>query len=324
MSDEHPAKQIQDALMNSFTNGAMGSLSGAADLMSEMQAILKSAIPADMELPPEMVALIEKTAQMEALAHEIAEKEASGDTEAMATLTEEFAALSGGPEYDDEPLPSEAKAVFDAIADADIAALHAVLPLIDLNQGYGKYQKTPLYDAIAGVDPSPAVVNLLLGAGADPQLGLIGDSTPLHGAAFTYFRDWTLDDLVAVVRRFVAGGANIEARTASYGWTPLHSAIMERNVELLEALLICGADPQARFAPHSMPEFTRGMMPIHAAEYHPDILTLLFAHGADPDAVDGMGQTLDEMITSKLQSDPECYGRAELEASLAVVRSQKN
>lgn len=322
MSQDPPSKAIADALLNNLKNDDLASVSGAANLMGDMQSILADALGNGMELPPEMADLMEQTNQMTELARQMAEMEAAGDIEGMTRLTAEFSKIAPGPDYTPDTYAPAIQAVFDAIDYCDVDALLAALPGVDLNEGHGQFNKTPLYDAVAGIDPSLAIINVLLDHGADPKLGLIGDSTPLHGAAFTHFRDFSVADLVAMIKRFQSLGADIEAPTTSYGWTPLHAALMETNEKLLEALLLCGADPHAPFGPQSMPCFTRGSLPVHQAMYQPALMRILLAHGADPAVCDSAGRTVAELIEGELHSSTYEDGKPSLRASLDIVQAR--
>ena len=76
-------------------------------------------------------------------------------------------------------------------------------------------------------------------------MGLTG-SNALHGLGFAALDGIRPDALAFVIRRCMALGADLEARTPKLGWTPLHYAVSEWNPIATEALLIAGADPNAR------------------------------------------------------------------------------
>ena len=129
-------------------------------------------------------------------------------------------------------LPSDdmvAVALVEAIRGGDIGALrrlldgHPGLAAARLQSGKGT-TRTPLHvvaDWPAYFPNGPAVVHLLIGAGADPDAPVTGGShaeTSLHWAASS--------DDVDVASALIAGGANMEATGASIaGGTPLDDAV---------------------------------------------------------------------------------------------------
>ena len=97
---------------------------------------------------------------------------------------------------------------------------------------------TPLHFA-ASYNPDPAVIAVLLRAGADLNAREWLGRTPLHEAAW-------LNDNPAVITALVAVGADVNTRDDS-GMTPLHTATQENFLStVIEALLNAGADPSAR------------------------------------------------------------------------------
>jgi ankyrin repeat protein len=121
-----------------------------------------------------------------------------------------------------------AVALVRAIRGGDIDALtrlldeHPELASVKLRRNKGTH--TPLHVAAdwPGYFPNgPAVVNLLISRGADPNAPVTGGShseTPLHWAASS--------DDVDVAAALITGGANIEATGASIaGGTPLDDAV---------------------------------------------------------------------------------------------------
>lgn len=79
-------------------------------------------------------------------------------------------------------------------------------------------------------------VNILLEAGADPNLKTDSDFTALHAACY-----WHVPEIVEIVRLLVHYGADVNA-VSSLGWTPLGcAAMMGSFVEIIEILLEAGA-----------------------------------------------------------------------------------
>lgn len=137
--------------------------------------------------------------------------------------------------------------IFDAIDDADTAAVVAALDQWDINAMHGEFQSTALYHAtscMCGV--SPTILHLLLDRGADPNLGLGTARNVLHGLGFGRCDDVDPNDLAEVVKRCVAKGADIEQRSDKLLWTPLITAASEWNPVAVEALILAGADSHAR------------------------------------------------------------------------------
>jgi len=140
--------------------------------------------------------------------------------------------------------PPPQPAIFDAIDMGDLAGVTAALKTWEINARHGEFGKTALYHAFAAHDPDLDIMNALLDAGADPQLGLTG-STALHGFGFGYQRGIAPEALAAVIQRCLDAGADIEARSEGLHWTPLITAASEYNEVATEALLMCGADMTA-------------------------------------------------------------------------------
>ena len=139
---------------------------------------------------------------------------------------------------------------------------------------------TPLHVA-AGWTRDPAVITVLLAAGADVNARNRHRYTPLHYAA----RDNSEPAVIAVL---VAAGAEVEAwRTGLLphhpqpGWdvTPLHEAARNESAAIAAELLDAGADVNAVAA--------GGKMPLHRAaaeNTNPAVVTELVSRGANVNA----------------------------------------
>jgi ankyrin repeat protein/Ca2+-binding EF-hand superfamily protein len=79
----------------------------------------------------------------------------------------------------------------------------------------------------------PAVVKVLLEAGADPNLSNFLGVTPMHRAA--------LSGQIEIIEMLAAEGALVDATNLD-GYTPFHTAVMEGNLDMLKALLKLKAD----------------------------------------------------------------------------------
>ena len=139
---------------------------------------------------------------------------------------------------------------------------------------------TPLHWASA-MTGNVAVIQALIAAGADPNVRDNVDRTPLHSAAND-------NGNVAVVQALIAAGADPNARQKD-GRTPLHDAAMNnRNEAVIEALIAAGADPKAR-------DGDVGSTPLHrAAAFNGNeaVIEALIAAGADPEARNNRDRTV--------------------------------
>lgn len=99
-----------------------------------------------------------------------------------------------------------------------------------------------------------------------------------------------------MARLLVEAGADVNARDR-HGATPLHVAVSQGAVEVVELLLSHGAAVNDRTSKTSSPTYTPESTPLHLASRIYDqaerekIVDLLIGHGADINAKDGWGQT---------------------------------
>jgi uncharacterized protein len=103
--------------------------------------------------------------------------------------------------------------------------------------GIDEYGRTPLHNALVPLCEAVdlALIQRLLGEGADPSAADDSGFTPLHFAA--------QESLGEATRLLLAAGANPNARDA-YGNPPLFRAVMTgRSIEVVTHLLAAGADP---------------------------------------------------------------------------------
>ena len=119
----------------------------------------------------------------------------------------------------------------------------------------------------------------LLGDEADVDAASADGFAPLHLAAFFGKPE--------AVTLLLHRGAEVDARGT--GWmtgTPLHSAVSNRHVDLVEILLAAGADPNARQS--------GGWTPLHGAAHNGDVasVALLLTAGGDPAAVNDDGASV--------------------------------
>ena len=184
------------------------------------------------------------------------------------------------------------------------------------------WDKRPSQDAVArllaaGVDPNatrpeqgqttlhyiathedPAVVNLLINAGARVNASDRYGLTPLHAAAF--------GASVAVVRTLLDAGADAQALD-SRARTSLHYAVSaDRPPETIQALLRGGSDPNAPDG--------GGNTALHLAAYwttHVDVVRALQQAGARSDLRNKLGQTPAEMARTRAPMHPHVMDQLE-------------
>jgi len=99
-----------------------------------------------------------------------------------------------------------------------------------------------------------------------------------------------------MARLLIEAGADVNARDM-HGATPLHVAVSQGAVEVVELLLNHGATVNTKTSKTSSPSYTPESTPLHLITRIYDqaerdkIVDLLIAHGADIHATDGWGQT---------------------------------
>ena len=164
------------------------------------------------------------------------------------------------------------------------ACLAAGADVNSWNHGDG----TPLHLA-ASSNENPAVIGLLLEAGADLEALEIAGETPLHFAAG--------NANAVAVEALLAAGANLEAR-GEEGRTPLHSAAMSYKdpAVVIGLLLEAGANLEAQVVWQAF-SFGKGPggTPLHEAvdynQQNPAAVAALLAAGADVNARNRSGCT---------------------------------
>lgn len=116
------------------------------------------------------------------------------------------------------------------------------------------------------------VVQLLLAAGANPNLTSDSLQTPLHAAAS--FGEFDIATLILEDANSRKRHINVNAEDA-YGLTPLHLAARAGNWKMADLLLDWGANPNVAEK--------YGFTPLHEAveNSHIELVRLLLKHGAD-------------------------------------------
>lgn len=177
--------------------------------------------------------------------------------------------------------------VFFAFATADIVA-GCIADGADAHTIADGSQATALLFTAAASTPDPAVVSMLLAAGADVHARDGGELTPLHHAA----RSGT----PKVARALLGAGADVDAWAKGFyidwgwGWTPLHLAAKSNpDPEVARVLVEAGADLQAP----GEESYFHGNTPLHYAgdNANPDVAAALLSAGADVGALSATGRT---------------------------------
>jgi truncated hemoglobin YjbI len=152
--------------------------------------------------------------------------------------------------------------------------------------------RTLLHEA-AGAG-NPAIVELLLRLGVDPNARDSGGHTPLYCLA----NECAVEGAGKVVRALVQGGAEVDASGGVQRCSPLHMAARRGNVEVAGALLDCGANIEARDKVGDT-ALRRSVNCEKAG-----VAALLVARGADVNAVGSKG------ITPRLAAKSSAMKRA--------------
>lgn len=98
---------------------------------------------------------------------------------------------------------------------------------------------------LAALHGRPEILKILLGHGADIQVGGNNVATPLHAAAGAHIEN------LEVVKVLVANGADLNARN-SRGQTAYDIAVLKGYTMITKYLLDCGADPNIRACRHEL------------------------------------------------------------------------
>ena len=195
----------------------------------------------------------------------------------------------------------------DVIAGNDLAAAELFLTAgIDPNAWEGERRELPLMVAVR--DAEPAMVELLLKGGSDPDVdsrilavpAALG-RTPIVGLLLDAGADPETKDRLGrtalihaveageteVARRLLGAGAQVDVEGGKYpGMTPLFYATQAGDLELLPVLLEAGADPD-------VPGGRYQLTPLMFAAWTGNvaIVRLLLEAGADPGIRNFRGET---------------------------------
>jgi len=129
--------------------------------------------------------------------------------------------------------PDGSTPLHHAVQADDLVAANKSLQFVKTPNRYGV---TPL--TLACLNGSKSMVDVLLAAGADPNVALPGGETVLMTAART--------GRLGAVQSLLAAGAKVDTRETVSGQTALMWAAAEGNVETVDALLAAGAVARIR------------------------------------------------------------------------------
>lgn len=147
---------------------------------------------------------------------------------------------------------------------------------------------TPLISA-AMFNPSPAVIETLIAAGADLRVAADGGATALHAAA-------GMNENHLVTRALINGGANVDARD-DVGQTALIRAAWNSNPRVAQELINAGAHVNVR-------DNGQATALAHATRAdNVEVVKLLINAGADVDAIITDG--VPELVAASAFSSPE-------------------
>lgn len=136
---------------------------------------------------------------------------------------------------------------------------------------------TPLH--AAATDNEPGAIDALVEAGANVEALEKESRTPLHHAS-----QWDAPEAIIALLRHGADKNKVDIS----GLSPLHIAVVNGSCSASEALLAAGADTKA-IAPCN--EHSMSLIEVAACQGHVGVLKAVIRHGADVNAVGGLGGT---------------------------------
>lgn len=302
------SKKLNDMLLTHVLSGKTNQQDMLAELGGLLDEIGTAGALSDQQLEQIKAQLGSlQTQQMQAAI-------ASGNQDKIDAAIREQGESMG---LDQEPRPE----IFDALEDNDIPAIKSALEGWDVNARHGQFDKTALYAAVSNMfGVSLEVIDLLLDAEADPRKGLTQTGV-LHGLGFGRYDAVDPNALAKRIQRCVTLGADIEERSENLQWTPLHTALTEWNEEASKALLLAGADPNAR-AGSDNGACTAGQSCLEMVTAQPVLFEMLLDHGADPLATNAQGKTVRDQIEAWLAETEDGDFDAELQANLATLNQR--
>lgn len=161
-----------------------------------------------------------------------------------------------------------------------------------------------------GLDAAQALLNFLVKQrhAADPAaiLSLLLDSgAQLAGYHIMHAASQAND--VVMVRELCSRGLDPN-HISEHNWTALHSASRDRHVDVVVALLDCGADPSVRIAPEDGFEESLNpptpLMCAAASSHSAEVIRVLLSRSADFSATNAVGETAEDYAHVCLEISP--------------------
>ena len=187
-----------------------------------------------------------------------------------------------------EPVRQNNSPLHDAVKNGDVDEVRKLLENganPNVKNGYGD---TPLHEAV--LENSVEIVTLLMDNGADPRIGNNAGMSPLALSKMTDSPDvQKLLQSRSVVKNpvppMVEPAVIDKPIEEEEGNTPLHVAVLSKDIDEVRRLLENGSNPNVRNS--------SGQTPLHAAVYvkRVDILNLLIEFGANAKIGNKAGQT---------------------------------
>ena len=171
-------------------------------------------------------------------------------------------------------IEEENKELFKATVFGEIGKIRRILSngMVDVNSLNRSYHSTALIQAV--IRSYKEVVQLLLHAGADPNMADKHGKTPLHLAG----RE------IEVVKALLDAGADPDRRVIQ-GNTPIHLAAYNGNLNVVKLLMERGADPTKRGGNG------RDALAIAAMKGQNNVVIFLLERGIDPTKRDRDGKS---------------------------------
>lgn len=182
-------------------------------------------------------------------------------------------------------------------------------------------RRTPLMHALSRPPHNAEFIRALIKAGADVNAKTSEGYTALHCVVNLFcWSDAAYDEeTTKTVNLLADAGADLEAQQ-HWGWTPLMFALLEGMTHDVRALLAVGADPNAIFPQHAMPEFTRGRSILSVAMANIEVTQLLIEAGADVNARDYYGQTTIEVAENEIRDGSSDEFKQKVTACIELIR----
>lgn len=185
------------------------------------------------------------------------------------------------------------QALMDGVP-SEVDAILQATPGLDLNMPQGRYGAVPLFWATGNSAHLPAMLDILLAAGAAPDFAASGGYTVLHAMAspFNYYHE---DRSVAEALEKLP--PSLVRRASTEGLTPLHLALSGGQSAQVVALLQRGADPNAPPPAGGPFPMQPGEPPLMMANGDLRMVAALLEAGADPAARDANGRRVIDALS---------------------------